>query len=120
MSRASIAFLLSDNSEDTSRDVVRVLSRPSPRVFDETRRKTLEDLPISSQLNKLTANMETRGMPASGLPVDMQSLSCPCQFWSKYGSCIHTLYAMESRGVTDILGRETLVNRGAKARRGAT
>ncbi|KAF1779811.1 hypothetical protein GQ600_16201 [Phytophthora cactorum] len=51
----------------TSRDVVRVLSRPSPRVFDETRRKTLEDLPISSQLNKLTANMETRGMPASGL-----------------------------------------------------
>ncbi|KAF1779802.1 hypothetical protein GQ600_25776 [Phytophthora cactorum] len=64
--------------------------------------------------------METRGMPASGLPVDMQSLSCPCQFWSKYGSCIHTLYAMESRGITNILGRETLMNRGAKARRGAT
>ncbi|KAG3131945.1 hypothetical protein PC128_g26532 [Phytophthora cactorum] len=82
MSRTSIAFLLSDNSDDTSRDVVRVLSRPSPRVFDETRRKTLEDLSIFSQLNKLTANRETRGMPASGWPVNMQSLSCPCQFWS--------------------------------------
>ncbi|ETP26715.1 hypothetical protein F441_00679 [Phytophthora nicotianae CJ01A1] len=53
-SRCSIAFLLSDASVPLA-NVVSVVSRPSPRVFDETRRRTVEDLPVSSQLSKYGA-----------------------------------------------------------------
>ncbi|ETL35211.1 hypothetical protein L916_12628 [Phytophthora nicotianae] len=116
-SKSSIAFLLSDSTVDEQQDVMRVLSRLSPRVFDETRRRTLEDLPVSSKVNKLTANMELRGMPTSGWAVDMLTPSCPCKFWFKYGCCIHVLYALETSGSMDVMGRETLVNR-ARTRRG--
>ncbi|OWZ20201.1 LOW QUALITY PROTEIN: hypothetical protein PHMEG_0005401 [Phytophthora megakarya] len=71
-SRCSIAFLLSDFTPDQPY-IVRVVSRQSPGAFDETRHRTLEDLPISSQLNKLTANMDTRGMPTTGWAVSCRT-----------------------------------------------
>ncbi|POM69536.1 Hypothetical protein PHPALM_14173 [Phytophthora palmivora] len=103
---------------------VRAMSRAnllSLRVLlDETRRRLLEDLPVSAQLNKLTANMETAGMPTLGWAISMKDESCPCNFWIKYGSCIHVLYAKTIRGTNDAKGRETLVNRSASTRKGAT
>ncbi|KAK1929298.1 hypothetical protein P3T76_015250 [Phytophthora citrophthora] len=109
-SRNSIAFLLSGNSSESERNIVRVVSKHSPRLFDELHRHTVEDLPVSSQFNKLTARMETLGMPEGGWSIDVQDRSCPFKVWTKFGSCIHALFAMEIRGASDIQGRETLVN----------
>ncbi|OWZ03564.1 hypothetical protein PHMEG_00024681 [Phytophthora megakarya] len=61
--------------------------------------------------------METRGMPTTGWAVNVVNRSCLCNFWAKYGSCIHTLYAMETRGSMDVIGRELLVSRAPIHRR---
>lgn len=118
--KSSIAFLLSDSSNEDQADVVRVLSSPAPRVYNETRRRTQKDLHVSSQPNKLTASMETRAMPTPGWAVNMKDSSCPCNFWINYGSCIHVLDGMEIRCTTDQMGRETLVNRSASTRKGTS
>ncbi|KAE9265846.1 hypothetical protein PR003_g32329, partial [Phytophthora rubi] len=82
--RGSISFILCDAEEESSSDIVRVVGRPSPRIYDDLRKRTVEDLPVSAQLNKLTARMETLGMPSDGWEVDMETLTCPCQYWGKF------------------------------------
>ncbi|GMF24797.1 unnamed protein product [Phytophthora fragariaefolia] len=123
ISRSSVSFIwcAQDVAGEDSGDIVRVVSHPSPRIYDDLRKRTVEDLPVSAQLNKLTARMETLGMPVSGWEVDMKTLTCPCPFWSKVASCIHSPFALETRGAVDMFGRATLVNRSvgrARARAG--
>ncbi|OWZ15471.1 hypothetical protein PHMEG_00010878 [Phytophthora megakarya] len=50
--RCRILFLLAELEEEVDRaDAIRVSSMASPRVFDATRRRTVEDLPVSAHLN---------------------------------------------------------------------
>ncbi|EGZ22406.1 hypothetical protein PHYSODRAFT_299721 [Phytophthora sojae] len=99
--RSSIAFLLNvtANGDSTGPEVVRVLSRRVARVYDPETKRSREALPVTSQLGEQTARTEIEGMPELGWAVDTQAWTCPCNYWAKFGTCIHTLLAKHVRGV---------------------
>ncbi|KAF4028532.1 hypothetical protein GN244_ATG19801 [Phytophthora infestans] len=61
--RNSISYIAFDQSPQ---DVVRVVSRPLLRVYNEHRKRSVENLPVSTQLNTLIACMKTEEIPAKG------------------------------------------------------
>ncbi|OWZ11619.1 hypothetical protein PHMEG_00015330 [Phytophthora megakarya] len=114
--RSSIAFLLGGSPPDAD-SIVRVVSLPAPRIYDEVLGRTVETLPVSAQLSRLTASMEREGMPHEGWPVDVERQMCPCRMCSKFGTYVHVLCALSVRGSCDLNGRATLVYRGTCKRR---
>ncbi|KAF4142751.1 hypothetical protein GN958_ATG08063 [Phytophthora infestans] len=70
--RNSIAYLLSNADEggSASTQVVRVIIRQVPRVFDPEAKRSREALPVTAQLGEQTARMEIEGMPDGGWPDD--------------------------------------------------
>ncbi|KAF4035462.1 hypothetical protein GN244_ATG12531 [Phytophthora infestans] len=68
--RNSIAYLLSNADEggSASTQVVRVIIRQVPRVFDPEAKRSREALPVTAQLGEQTARMEIEGMPDGGWP----------------------------------------------------
>ncbi|RLN81271.1 hypothetical protein BBJ28_00019572 [Nothophytophthora sp. Chile5] len=91
---ASIAFLLEGEISDDETDVVRVTSQQCAHVFDEVLRTTVDDMPITAQLTRLTAEMERRGMLTNGWAVNVVSRSCPCRFWLNSFSIILLMSAL--------------------------
>lgn len=74
----------------------------------------------TAQLNVGTARMETLDMPSTGWDVDIVARVCPCGYFSKFGACVHLLYALDAVGIFDYSGREQLYCRGNNKRKRAS
>ncbi|KAG6946659.1 hypothetical protein JG688_00015921 [Phytophthora aleatoria] len=62
-------------------DVVRVVSKPCPRIFDPEVGRTHEALLVTAQLGMHLARTEVQGMPSTGWLVSTSTRLCSCRFF---------------------------------------
>lgn len=73
-----------------------VLDKETPHIFVRPKKRTMELIELAAQFGKNTARMERERehQPETGWAVDLKSRSCPCDYFFKYGQCVHLLYAL--------------------------
>jgi hypothetical protein len=105
-----------------------VLQHAVPRVWvEKTTRPTkkgkkkqgesVEVLASGEQFRVNNARMEREGQPDAGWAVNLQDRSCPCNYFYKYGQCVHLLFALFIRFGNDSPPKRTLVNRSQRGRK---
>ncbi|EGZ06878.1 hypothetical protein PHYSODRAFT_530463 [Phytophthora sojae] len=90
---------------------VRVQSRPAPRFYIPSKKRTVEYVAVTAQMGGNYARMEYHGQPDEGWLVDTATGWCQSRYWKKFGSCIHLLHARFASHRVSAQGWRILVNR---------
>ncbi|OWY98534.1 hypothetical protein PHMEG_00030684, partial [Phytophthora megakarya] len=94
-----------------------IFSFPTPKMMDAPRNKSVEAIGVCAQMNRNYARMERKGQPQSGWKVDLIQRCCDCDYFFKFGYCIHLLHALKISGPDMQVGKPTLVYRGTSKKR---
>jgi hypothetical protein len=74
--------------------ILRVISMPAPRVSVAPNNRSEEAVAVTAQMGVNYTRKEFEGEPVDGWPVDLVRQWCPCDYWYRFGACIHVLFAL--------------------------
>ncbi|RLN87955.1 hypothetical protein BBJ28_00025550, partial [Nothophytophthora sp. Chile5] len=111
--RGTLEYLL----HDAQPNIAHIRSEGVQRVYVPSRNRTQEVIAISAGMGVQYARMERQGQPPTGWEVDVRCGVCPCNYFFKFGSCIHLSFALQVRNVIDSDGNARLVYRGVNKRK---